>query len=155
MHPIRICFVCLGNICRSPTAEAVFLDLVARDGLEDRFVVDSAGTSAHHVGERAHRDTRAAGRERGLEVTSISRQFVKSDFDRFDYVIAMDRDNRANLERLDPGREVHLFRDFDPESPKGAEVPDPYYSGGFTHVLDVCEAAARGLLDTLKTADAS
>ncbi len=150
MKPIRICFVCLGNICRSPTAEAVFVDLIEKEGLADRFVVDSAGTGGYHVGERAHRDTRAAGRERGLEVTSIARQFVQGDFDRFDYVIAMDRDNRANLERLGGDREIHLFRDFDPASPKGSEVPDPYYAGGFGHVLDICEAASKGLLETLK-----
>ncbi len=149
-QPIRVCFVCLGNICRSPTAEAVFAHLVNEEGLADRFVIDSAGTGAWHAGEPAHPDTRAAARARGIEVTSIARQFTRADFDRFDYVVAMDRQNRANLERLAAGHTVHLFRDFDPASPKGAEVPDPYYEGGFDRVFDICEAAARGFLAHLR-----
>ena len=156
MTPIRICFVCLGNICRSPTAEAVFTRLVSDAGLEDRFVIDSAGTGGSHVGERAHRDTRAAARERGVEVTSIARQFERADFERFDYVIAMDQSNRRNLERLAPSDEasakIHLFRDYDPASPVGSEVPDPYYDGGFEGVLDICEAASAGLLAQLRRA---
>ncbi|MCA9608278.1 MAG: low molecular weight phosphotyrosine protein phosphatase [Myxococcales bacterium] len=150
--PIRVCFVCLGNICRSPTAEAVFTHLVEQEGLAHRFEIDSAGTGGWHVGERAHRDTRAAARERGVEVTSIARQFQRADFDRFDFVIAMDRSNRDNLVRLAAGGpyDVHLFRDFDPASPKGSEVPDPYYEGGFDRVFDICEAAARGFLAHLR-----
>ena len=116
------------------------------------FLIDSAGTGGWHVGERAHRDTRAAASARGIEVTSIARQFKREDFDRFDYVVAMDRSNRENLRRLagSTERTVHLFRDFDPDSEKGSEVPDPYYSGGFDAVYDICEAAARGFLDELR-----
>ena len=153
MDPIRICFVCLGNICRSPTAEAVFLEQLRREGVSESFVVDSAGTGAWHVGERAHPDTRAAARERGVEIHSIGRQFVRRDFARFDYVIAMDRSNQANLERLadEASRnKIHLFRDFDPASPRGSDVPDPYYEGGFAGVFDVCDAAAAGLLSELR-----
>jgi protein-tyrosine phosphatase len=154
VEPIRICFVCLGNICRSPTAEAVFLDLLEREGLADRFAVDSAGTGNWHVGERAHPDTRAAAKARGIEIHSIARQFQPEDFARFDYVVAMDRSNHQNLLRMAPDedarRKLHLFRDFDPASPEGAEVPDPYYEGGFDRVYDICEAAARGLLDHLR-----
>lgn len=153
---IRVCFVCLGNICRSPTAEACFLAVIAEARVAHRFEVDSAGTGAYHVGERAHPDTRAAATARGVEITSIARQFVASDFGRFDYVLAMDRQNHANLLRLAPDEraraKVHLFRDFDPSSPKNAEVPDPYYEGGFDRVFDICEAAARGLLDHLREA---
>lgn len=156
MEPIRVCFVCLGNICRSPTAEACFLDVVERAGLAHRFEVDSAGTGGWHVGERAHPDTRAAARARGVEVTSIARQLTEADFDRFDYLIAMDAQNRANMLRMaktDEARaKVHLFRDFDPSSAKGAEVPDPYYEGGFDRVFDICHAAARGLLEHLREA---
>lgn len=154
MNPIRVCFVCLGNICRSPTAEAVFLELIEREGLRDRFEVDSAGTGDWHVGERAHGDTRAAARERGVEVASIARQFVSRDFARFDYVIAMDHPNLEALERIADtasSAKIHLFRDFDPESPKGSDVPDPYFSGGFGGVYEICEAAASGLLAELKT----
>lgn len=153
---IRICFVCLGNICRSPTAEACFLWVIAEAGLADRFEVDSAGTGSWHVGERAHRDTRAAARERGVEITSVARQFIERDFARFDYVVAMDLSNRANLLRMAPDEaaraKVHLFRDFDPSAPGDAEVPDPYYEGGFDRVFDICEAAARGLLSHLREA---
>lgn len=154
MEPIRVCFVCLGNICRSPTAEAVFLDLLEREGLSSRFEVDSAGTGGWHVGERAHPQTRAAAERHGIEIRSRGRQFEKGDFTRFDYVVAMDLDNRNNLLRLADDNEsakVYLFRDFDPDSPTGSEVPDPYYAGGFDGVFDVCLAAARGLLAKLKT----
>jgi protein-tyrosine phosphatase len=151
---IRVCFVCLGNICRSPTAEACFVDLANRAGLAERFVIDSAGTGSWHVGERAHAETRATGRRRGIEVTSIARQFVASDFARFDYVLAMDGENRRNLLRLAPDEaaraKVHLLRDFDPASPKGQDVPDPYYEGRFDEVFDICQAAARGLLEHLR-----
>jgi len=154
MGPIRVCFVCLGNICRSPTAEAVFIHLIEREGLADEFVVDSAGTGDWHVGERAHADTRAAARERGIDVRSIARQFVAADFARFDYVVAMDQSNRTNLERIADAAsrpKIHLFRDFDPASSKGSEVPDPYYSGGFGSVYDICDAAADGFLAHLKS----
>lgn len=152
MERIRVCFVCLGNICRSPTAEAVFRALVEREGLAERFEIDSAGTGAWHVGERAHPDTRAAARARDVEVTSIARQFTREDLDRFDYVVAMDRSNRANLERIAAGHplRIHLFRDFDPASAKGSEVPDPYYEGGFDRVYEICEAAASGFLAELR-----
>ena len=146
----RVCFVCLGNICRSPTAEAVFLQLIERAGVAERFVVDSAGTGGWHVGERAHSDSRREAERRGIEIRSRSRKFVAEDFDDFDYVLAMDASNFSDLLRLTSSDEsrakVHLFRDFDPDSPKGSEVPDPYYAGGFDRVFDICEAAARGFL---------
>lgn len=154
-EPIRVCFVCLGNICRSPTAEAVFLDLLAKDGVADRFVVDSAGTGGYHVGERAHHETRRTAERRGVAVPSIARQFVARDFARFDHVIAMDEDNVSALWQLAPDEaaraKVTLFRDFDPEtSGQGLSVPDPYFDGGFEGVFDICEGAARGLLATLR-----
>jgi protein-tyrosine phosphatase len=156
MERIRICFVCLGNICRSPTAEACFLDLIEREGLAERFAIDSAGTGDYHVGERAHPDTRAAAKARGVEVRSIARQFVASDFARFDHVIAMDRQNRANLLRMAPDEaakaKVRLFREFEPGAPGDAEVPDPYYEGGFDRVFEICAAASRGLLEHLRGA---
>ena len=154
MEPIRVCFVCLGNICRSPTAEATFRHLVESEGLAARFVIDSAGTGSWHVGERAHPDTRAAAKARGVEVTSIARQFTADDFDRFDYVVAMDHQNVRNLRRIagDSARTIHLFRDFDPASPAGSEVPDPYYEGGFDAVFDICRAASAGMLARLREA---
>jgi protein-tyrosine phosphatase len=151
---IRVCFVCLGNICRSPTAEACFIYTVERAGLRARFEIDSAGTGGWHVGELAHEETRRIARARGVEITSRARQFDAGDFARFDYVIAMDRSNHTNLHRMaqtDEARaKIHLFRDFDPKGARGQEVPDPYYEGGFDRVFDICDAAARGLLEHLK-----
>ena len=150
---LRICFVCMGNICRSPTAEAVMRRLVQERGLESSIAIESAGIGSWHVGNRADRRARTAAGRRGYAVESRAQQFTPSFFERFDYILAADRENRRHLEELAPGpealRKVHLLRDFDPASPKGAEVPDPYYGGsdGFERVLDICEAACRGLLD--------
>jgi protein-tyrosine phosphatase len=153
---IRICFVCLGNICRSPTADGVMCHLVDRAGLAGQIEIDSAGTGAWHVGEKADRRARATAESRGFRLTSRARQVTREDFDRFDYVIAMDNSNHAELLRLAPSaamrERVFLFRSFDPESPANAEVPDPYYGGesGFEEVFDICEAACRGLLEHLR-----
>lgn len=153
--PIRVCFVCLGNICRSPTAEGVMRHLVSAMGLAERFYVDSAGTAAYHVGERADARARDFARARGIALESRARQFQDEDFTRFDVVLAMDEENLADLRAL-PGAEdftgqLRLALDFDPAAPTGAEVPDPYYGGdrGFEHVLDLCEAACRGLIEHL------
>jgi protein-tyrosine phosphatase len=155
---IRLCFVCLGNICRSPTAEGIMLHLVAEAGLSEHFSIDSAGTSAIHVGEPADARSFATAKARGVHLPSRARQFVRSDFERFDYVLAMDAQNRVNLLRLTSDRaahdKVHLLRRFDPRGPVGANVPDPYYGGadGFEHVFEICEAACRGLLSELRGA---
>lgn len=149
--PISVCFVCLGNICRSPTAEGVMQKLVQSAGLADHILIDSAGTGAYHVGELADPRSRATALARGVKITSISRKFVAEDFDRFDYVIAMDRGNLANLVRQatkDAHRsKIHLLRFFDPESDDDASVPDPYYDDGFDRVFDMCMAGCKGLLD--------
>lgn len=156
---IRVCFVCLGNICRSPTAEGVFCHLVAEAGVEDRFEIDSAGTAAYHTGERPDRRSSATAKARGVTLPGRARQFVEDDFDRFDHVLAMDRSNYESLRSLAPDdaarAKVRLFRSHDPASPKGAEVPDPYYGGadGFDLVFDICMAAGRGLLTELLESD--
>lgn len=127
--------------------------LVDRAGLGRAVEIDSAGTGAWHVGERADPRARAAARARSIQLDSVARQVVRADFDRFDYLIAMDADNQRALERLAPTRaardKIHLLRSFDPGSPRGAAVPDPYYGGddGFEEVLDICHAACRGLLE--------
>jgi low molecular weight protein-tyrosine phosphatase len=154
----RVLFVCMGNICRSPTAEGVFRRLVHDEGLEDEIEVDSAGTGGWHVGEPP--DTRAteAARRRGIELDGAARQFSAADFDRFDLILAMDDENRREIESLAPDEEarkkVRLFREFDPASNGGGDldVPDPYFGGeqGFERVLDLVDAAARGLLDDLR-----
>lgn len=154
--PVRISFVCLGNICRSPTAEAVMRHLVREAGLQDCVVIDSAGTGDWHVGEPRDRRSSAVGRRRGIPLAGRARQFVPADFERFDYVLAMDGQNLDNLRRLAPDAaaraKVRLLRSFDPRSPQGADVPDPYFGGdrGFDEVFDICEAACRGLLADLR-----
>jgi protein-tyrosine phosphatase len=152
---VRVCFVCLGNICRSPTAEAVMRHLVKEAGLEATIFIDSAGTGDWHVGGARDKRSRAVGEARGIPLSGVARQFVPADFDDFDHVLAMDRANRDELQRMarDAGdrAKVALLRSFDPSAPADAEVPDPYYGGprGFEEVFDICERACRGLLATL------
>jgi protein-tyrosine phosphatase len=147
----RILMVCLGNICRSPTAEGVVRAIAAREFPGLCVDVDSAGTANYHVGEPPDRRTIAAAKRRGYELAALrARQLQEGDFTRFDYVLAMDRANLAEIEQLappDPPAHLGLFLDFSPAC--GSDVvPDPYYGGTeqFERVLDLCEAGARGLL---------
>ena len=148
---IKVVFVCLGNICRSPTAEGVFRALVEREGLGDRIAVDSAGTGAWHVGQSPDPRGQKAALRRGIDLSGIrARKATKADFGTFDYVLAMDRDNLAALKDLCPPGEEHrlgLVLDYAPEA-RTRDVPDPYYGGrqGFECVLDLIEAASAGLL---------
>lgn len=152
---VRVLFVCLGNICRSPTADGVFRKVVEDEGLVDRIQVDSAGTAAYHVGESPDSRSVAAAARRGYDLSPLrARQARSQDFEDFDLVLAMDLDNLRNLERLCPsGREdrLGLFLDF-AENFSEREVPDPYYSGarGFDLVLDMVEDGCRGLLKHLR-----
>ena len=156
---ISVLFVCLGNICRSPLAEAVFRQVATEEGIESRFRIDSAGTSGYHVGEPPDSRTAATAARRGVEVTGSSRQITGRDVESFDYLVAMDADNLREVERLveragvgDDGPAVHLFREFDPEADGDLEVPDPYYGGpsGFDDVHDLVERSARGFLEHLR-----
>jgi protein-tyrosine phosphatase len=152
---VRICFVCLGNICRSPTAEAVMRRQIEEAGLDGQVTLDSAGTGHWHVGELADPRTRTAAAKRGIEISHRARQFTAADLERFDLVIAMDQDNFVAIRRMIGDRStpvVRLLRAFDANSPEGAEVPDPYAGGaaGFDHVLDLCERACRGLVDHVR-----
>jgi protein-tyrosine phosphatase len=156
---IRVCFVCLGNICRSPTAEGVMKHLVDSHGLSARFFIDSAGTGAYHVGEPADRRSAAAARAHGVELTSVARQFVSEDFSAFDYIVAMDRRNLAHLQRLavehDARQKLSLLRSFDPEA-DGLDVPDPYFEFNFDAVFEICRAGCAGLLrHILSTGDSA
>jgi protein-tyrosine phosphatase len=150
--PTRIPFVCLGNICRSPAAEGVFLALLTEAGLSDSYTVDSAGTGAWHEGERVDRRMRQAAERRGVTLAGVARQVRADDFERFDLVLAMDASNAQDLRAIAPPAhrdKVRLFRDFDPDDP-GQDVPDPYYGGeaGFDEVLDIVTRTGRALLAT-------
>jgi len=129
--------------------------LVDERGLSDRIYIESAGTGSWHVGDLADARARAAALARGYKLDRRAQQFTSRFFDRFDYVLAADDDNRAHLSRLAPdenaAKKIHLLREFDAASPEGSDVPDPYYGGpeGFEQVLDICEAACRSLLDHL------
>ncbi|MEO0512605.1 MAG: low molecular weight protein-tyrosine-phosphatase [Planctomycetota bacterium] len=144
-----VLFVCLGNICRSPLAEGVFLHLARERGVAERFQVDSAGTEGWHSGEPADPRSIAVARRHGVDLPSRARKVTPDDLDRFDLVVVMDGSNRDDLVALgaDPSR-VRLLRAWDPEAEPGDEVPDPYYGGddGFDLVYAMCDRACRGLL---------
>ncbi len=149
-----VLFVCMGNICRSPTAEGVFRHFVEEADLGGSIDVDSAGTHAYHTNEPADRRAQAAAERRGYSMSDIrARRIQAEDFERFDYIIAMDRDNLAMLvDQADAEHhdKIRLFLEF--SSIQETEVPDPYYGGaaGFERVLDLVEEASRGLLETLQ-----
>ena len=152
--PTGVLFVCMGNICRSPAAEGVFLHLLAVAGLQDSFAVDSAGTGGWHVGDRADRRMIAAAQRRGIHLPSRARQIEAADLQRFDHILTMDADNLAAVRRLErqaPGGArisplINHCRQL-----RSPEVPDPYYGGadGFERVLDLLDDACTGLLEDL------
>jgi protein-tyrosine phosphatase len=148
---IKVLFVCMGNICRSPTAEGVFRHQVAAAGLSDRIVIDSAGTHDYHIGEPPDRRSQKAALRRSYDLSGLrGRLVVPVDFHEFDYILAMDRENLANLQQICPAQHLHklnLFMEFSRKFVQ-REVPDPYYGGeqGFENVLDMAEDAASGLL---------
>lgn len=155
MSQVKILFVCLGNICRSPAAEGYFNHLLKQENLSDDYIVDSAGTSAYHDGSPADGRMIEAALERGYKLESISRAFnSKNDFKSFDLIITMDDDNHADVISLSPDEEsegkIHQMVDFCTKH-NVAEVPDPYYKGidGFELTLDIVEDACEGLLDQI------
>ncbi|HEX4821621.1 MAG TPA: low molecular weight protein-tyrosine-phosphatase [Acidimicrobiales bacterium] len=153
----RVCFVCWGNICRSPTAEGVMRQLVAEAGLSDRIEVDSAGTSTEELGNPVDPRAVKEAARRGLTLEHVARQFQSDDFDRYDLVLVADELNMRRMRRLartaDDDAKLHMIREFDPDfDPSDPDVPDPWYGGadGFVYVYDVLEASCRGLLDQLR-----
>jgi len=153
----RILFVCLGNICRSPLAEGLFIEKLKAKGLEDKYTVDSAGTSAFHEGSLADPRTRENAEQNGVKLLSRSRPFSKQDFMEFDLILTMDKSNFKNVKVWEPGfveeiASVKMMRDFDLESP-GADVPDPYYGGegGFQNVFDILDRSTDELLRYLES----
>ncbi|MES9831700.1 MAG: low molecular weight protein-tyrosine-phosphatase [Candidatus Thiodiazotropha sp. LLP2] len=152
---IQVLFICMGNICRSPTAQGVFRDLVEKEGLSEFIITDSAGTIDYHTGGKADRRARETANKRGVDLSDLrARQVTVGDFEQFDYLLAMDHSNYEDLSALcPPGAEerLHLFMDFAPHLTE-QEVPDPYYGGaaGFDRVFDLVEEASRGLLDHIR-----
>jgi protein-tyrosine phosphatase len=153
---IRICFVCLGNIVRSPLAENLFRYHANKRGLNQKYEVESAGTSDWHVGDTPDYRMAKIATRRGVNLNGTAKQFKKADFDRFNLIIPMDYNNRSFLKRMIDRQEdenkIHLLREFDPEVDSNLEVPDPYYGGisGFEEVYDIIERSVVGLLDTLE-----
>ena len=151
---ISVLFVCMGNICRSPTAEAVFRQYVENAGLAESIQIDSAGTHDYHIGDLPDARTRHAAQQRGYDMSSLrGRQVEPDDFHRFDYVLAMDKANLAILQDIKPvgTPAAHLFLSY-AQHHQEREVPDPYYGGGdgFERVLDMVEDGAQGLLQHIR-----
>lgn len=153
--PYKLVFVCLGNICRSPTAEGLFIHKVNQKGLEDYFYIDSAGTAAYHVGEPANSKSQATANKHGIHLPSKARKFEYADFEEFDLILAMDSENLSNIRELDRKNrftdKIKMMREFDPE-PGNGEVPDPYYGGqeGFEKVFRVLNRSTEALLQELE-----
>ena len=156
MKKISILFVCLGNICRSPAAEAICIDLIKKKGLNDGFIVDSAGTGSWHIGKKADARMRISAERRGLNILSKARQINTKDFENFNYILAMDNSNFKNINDLKNRNSssdfssIKKIQDFRSVF-KDLEVPDPYFGGdeGFDHVLDILEDSVGGFLESI------
>jgi protein-tyrosine phosphatase len=154
---LKIMFVCMGNICRSPLAHAVFEDIVKKDGAENAFEIESSGTISYHVGELPDARMRETARRNGITMSHRGRQLKKADLDDYDMILAMDKENLANIRKLarnsDQLDKIQLFRNFDPQAKGEAEVPDPYYGGaeGFENVFEIVMRTSQHLLTALKS----
>lgn len=154
MSKIKVLFVCMGNICRSPTAEGVFVQLLKDKGTTERFQIDSAGTHAYHIGKQPDSRSQDTARQRGIDLSFIrARQFNDADFDNFDYILAMDEDNLTILKNACPAEHQHkvkLFLEYAPHLGR-SDVPDPYYGGqdGFNHVFDLVTDAAESFYNSV------
>jgi protein-tyrosine phosphatase len=147
---IAVLFVCMGNICRSPMAESVFRHLVAESGLTERFSIDSAGTHPYHLGHRPHPETQAELQRNGVAVgDSVSRLVEAGDFENFDYIVAMDRDNLTNLRAVAEEAHAEVFLLLDGCGTDVDEVPDPYYVGGYDRVYELVHAGCSDLLERI------
>ncbi len=155
---MRILFVCLGNICRSPTAEGVMRHVVERECLGDQFELDSAGTGGWHVGDPPDERATATAKKRGITLSGSARRFTAEDFSDYDLILAMDSQNKRDMLSIASDEEdrdkVRLFREFDDTAVESGDldVPDPYYGGpdGFEHVIDMAERATIGLIEDLR-----
>ena len=156
MKKFSVLFVCLGNICRSPAAEAIFINLLEKNGLRDGFIVDSAGTGSWHIGKKADSRMRIAAERRDINILSRARQITTKDFEEFNYILAMDNSNFQNIQQLKNKtsslgvasiKKIQDFRSVFNEQ----EVPDPYFGGneGFDYVLDILEDSVNGFLESI------
>lgn len=155
-NPYKIVFVCLGNICRSPTGEGIMQHIVNQDGYQAYFEIDSAGTSAYHIGEPANSKSQATANKYGIRLHSRARQFVAFDLDYFDLILAMDNSNYEAILQLahheNRRKKLHLLREFDMLTDrKNSDVPDPYYGGmtGFENVFNIVKRSCEHLIDLL------
>lgn len=153
MAQVKVLFVCLGNICRSPLAEGIFRQKVNKRGLADQFKIDSCGTAAYHIGEHPDKRSVANAKKNGVEYDHLGRQFNTKDFYEFDLILAMDEYNYADIESLKPKdakATLKMMRSYDALEPD-ANVPDPYYGGedGFQEVFDILDRSTEELLDEL------
>jgi protein-tyrosine phosphatase len=155
-NPYKLIFVCLGNICRSPTGEGVFQHLVKERNLDPYFQIDSAGTSAFHIGEPANSKSQWTANQHGVKLHSRASQLQRSDLEEYDLILAMDHENLKNIKKLDKNgsfdHKIKLMRDFDP-TPEDGSVPDPYYGGmeGFENVFQIVKRSCEALLNELES----
>ena len=153
---IHICFVCLGNICRSPLAEGVFKSLIQQEGLQEEIRVSSAGVGSWHIGELPDERMLQTAQKNGIQLTSRARQFQPEDFEETDLILAMDRSNLTALEQMCPSpvaiEKIRLFRFFDPLAEGDLDVPDPYYGGnqGFDNVFEMVNRTCPMILDFIR-----
>ena len=154
---MRICFVCQGNIIRSPLAEHLFRHLAEERGLSEKYQLDSAGTSAYHAGEAPDRRMRQVAAGHGYTYTGQARQFSPQDLDSYDLIMVMDQSNRRSLESMTDEQsllnKIHLMREFDPQGGSDLDVPDPYYGGaeGFEDTFQIVKRSTQGLLEALES----
>jgi len=153
---MRIIFVCQGNIIRSPLAENIFRHLTQDKRVEEKYQLDSAGTSAYHVGELPDHRMRQVAQENGFQYTGKARQFKRSEFDQHDLIIVMDRSNLQILSSWaspEEEKKIHMMREFDPQGSANLDVPDPYYGGldGFAKTFEIVKRSCQGLLEALES----
>lgn len=152
---INVLFICMGNICRSPMAEAIFTDMIGKAGLRDQFSIDSVGTSGFHTGEPAHPGTRRILAEHNIQYTGSSRQINRSDIAKADYLVVMDHQNMAAIkhmvQRVDNAPQPHLLLEFAADTTR-TDVPDPYYENNFEEVYQLVRSGSEGLLAHIRKA---